>query len=829
MGVTTQQNAIDTIDRLNQDAWKIHNTDPKKGLELSEKAKSMSEASDYDKGLAYAIRNMGVSHRYQSNLETALSLSLQALEMFEKLKDGSGTAQGYSSIGAIYYYMGDYDMALSNMLKAISTGEKSGNKEAQTSAYNGAGYIYGLLGDKEKGLEFLHKALKFSKEIKNYTIELQTLDSLATAYANADQLDKAHDMYLECLKLSKKTKQVINEGYALFGLGELLYLQDKFEQAKEYLFQSLELRREIGYKVGEANSLLHIGKVYLKEDRHEKSEGFFTKALKVANEIKAIAILYETHEGLAHVYEAEKDFKNFVEHYKQFQKYKSEVFKEKQESRQKNLKMQHEVEKLQNEAEINRLNNVVLKEANDELKKKTKDLKKSYENISLLSKIGQDITLTLDLETILNTVYENVNQLMDATVFGIGIYNEDKQEIDYRMAIEKGKRYQPYTRTMEDKNQFPVWCLENKNQIFINNVKTEYSKYIEHYHDADDDVAILEDGTQAEVPTSLIYLPLLAKEKVIGLITVQSFSKNAYEPYQLDVLKTLASYTSAALYNARAFKALQTTLDELRTAQEQLVQAEKLASLGQLTAGIAHEINNPINFVSSNVAPLKEDLKEVVELIHMYEKVIEEKGLYQMFSKAITFRKESEMEIVLEEIDDLMSGIEEGAIRTSEIVKGLKNFSRLDQNVAKQANINDGIESTLTLLHSAYKGRITINKEFGNLPPVICFPGQINQVFMNILSNAIQAINSTGTITIKTWTESDMVKISIKDTGTGIKEETLKRIFDPFFTTKNVGKGTGLGLSISYGIIEKHKGKIEVFSELSKGTEFVITIPVTQE
>lgn len=183
---------------------------------------------------------------------------------------------------------------------------------------------------------------------------------------------------------------------------------------------------------------------------------------------------------------------------------------------------------------------------------------------------------------------------------------------------------------------------------------------------------------------------------------------------------------------------------------------------------------------------------------------------------------------MFDEIESLFNGIEEGAIRTREIVMGLKNFSRLDEDVFKQANIHEGINSTLVLLKNKFKNRISIHKDYGELPTIECLPGKINQVFMNILNNAIQAIEDSGEIYIRTFAENDKVKISIRDTGVGMTEGVKKHIFEPFFTTKDVGAGTGLGLSISFGIIEKHNGKIDVKSEPEKGTEFTITLPVSQ-
>jgi two-component system, NtrC family, sensor kinase len=296
-----------------------------------------------------------------------------------------------------------------------------------------------------------------------------------------------------------------------------------------------------------------------------------------------------------------------------------------------------------------------------------------------------------------------------------------------------------------------------------------------------------------------------------------------------DLGKTRAELKQTNITLASTNTALKASMEELKEAQEQLLQAEKMASLGQLTAGIAHEINNPINFVSANITPLKEDLADILLILNCYDKIIEEKKLEPDFTEAKNLKEKTHFGATVSEVRNLLTGIEDGARRTSEIVRGLRNFSRIDQNVFRKTNLNECIESTLTLLHSSFKNRIEIVKTYGDLPEVDCFPGQINQVLMNILSNAIQSISETGRIFINTRVTGDMVKISVKDTGGGMSEEVRKKIYDPFFTTKEVGKGTGLGLYISYGIIEKHNGKIEVFSNVGEGTEFVISIPITQQ
>lgn len=265
---------------------------------------------------------------------------------------------------------------------------------------------------------------------------------------------------------------------------------------------------------------------------------------------------------------------------------------------------------------------------------------------------------------------------------------------------------------------------------------------------------------------------------------------------------------------------LNDALHELKEAQTQLVQSEKMASLGQLTAGVAHEINNPVNFVSAGIDSLQVDYEDILALLNRY-RAGEPIGEIEKFEKEIAF------DDLLVEIEHLFGGIKDGAVRTREIVKSLQSFSRLDDDNLKRASINEGIEATLVILKSSLEDRIEVVKAFGDLPEVECYPGQVNQVFMNILANAIQAIDGQGTIQISTESDGDHVVIKIKDSGKGILQEHMNKIFDPFFTTKDVGQGTGLGLSISYGIIAKHNGKILVESNPGEGTIFTIKLPVT--
>jgi signal transduction histidine kinase len=279
---------------------------------------------------------------------------------------------------------------------------------------------------------------------------------------------------------------------------------------------------------------------------------------------------------------------------------------------------------------------------------------------------------------------------------------------------------------------------------------------------------------------------------------------------------------------------LNNTLTKLKEAQSQLIESEKMASLGQLTAGIAHEINNPINFVSSNIKPLRRDIDDLMQILSTYGDLKGVDSLPEFKSKlekVEVLKNELDLDYLKEELEMLLKGMEDGATRTVEIVKGLKIFSRLDDTDLNQVNINEGLESTLVLLNYQL-GSITVVRELGSIPYVEGYGGKLNQVFMNILTNSIYALqkrpdNGTPpTMWVKTYTQDENVIISLRDNGTGMTQEVKSRIFNPFFTTKDVGEGTGLGLSIVFKIIEGHHGSIDVNTELGVGTEFLITLPI---
>ncbi|MBK8884553.1 MAG: AAA family ATPase [Bacteroidales bacterium] len=408
-------------------------------------------------------------------------------------------------------------------------------------------------------------------------------------------------------------------------------------------------------------------------------------------------------------------------------------------------------------------------------------------------------------------------------------------------------------------HHIPVTESKDIAQVVINYV--DRTKETINLNDAsDEDLFKYDDYIICNQPKSLFCMPLISQNRLSGILYLENnLITGAFTSGRVEMLEMLCGQIVISIENARLYKNLEEynrnleekvekrtaeislkneqlnfqkeelhkALDDLKHSNVQLIQSEKMASLGQLIAGIAHEINNPVTFISAGVDSLVTNLDEVGQVLKIYQSITPE----SVESKLVEIEKlkdKLEFREAMTEIGKLIESIKNGTRRTTEIVKGLRTFSRLDEDSIKISDIHDGLDSTLILLRNKYKNRIDIVKHYGDIPAVECYPGQLSQVFMNILSNAVDSIDEKGTITIRTMLSDEYVRISIRDTGKGIPDDIVMKIFDPFYTTKDVGKGTGLGLSISQRIIEQHKGTISVKSEPGTGSEFIIQLPVKQ-
>ncbi|HNR68951.1 MAG TPA: ATP-binding protein [bacterium] len=452
------------------------------------------------------------------------------------------------------------------------------------------------------------------------------------------------------------------------------------------------------------------------------------------------------------------------------------------------------------------------------VQERTAEIQEQKNNVEQLSLIGREITATLSIGNIIHTIYQNVNQLMDASVFGIGLFNAEKQTLDFPGTTEKNELLPPYSLSLSDENRLAVWCYKNQQDVIINDYARDFSAYIQQ----------LQAPVAGENPESILYLPLTYKDKRIGVITAQSFKKNSYTDYHLNMLRNLATYSAIALENADAYHRVNELLADLKNTQEKLVTQSKLAALGALTAGIAHEIKNPLNFVN-NFAELITDL--VAEL---REVLITDLGQGE---KA----KNSETMEILDTLQQNAAKIIEHGKRADSIVKSMLQHSRGKSDERQPTDINAVLAEDINLAYHGMRAQdssfnIKIETDFdpavGKLSIV---PQDVSRVFLNIISNGCYEAHRkkqeqngefSPTLSVKTRSLQNLIEVRIRDNGNGIPVAIREKLFTPFFTTKPPGKGTGLGLSISYDVIvHQHGGQLYFESEEGQFAEFIIQLP----
>lgn len=493
-------------------------------------------------------------------------------------------------------------------------------------------------------------------------------------------------------------------------------------------------------------------------------------------------------------------------------------------------------------------------------------LRQQAERERLLGRMRERIRSSLNLDYVLNTAVTEVREFLQTDRVLFYRYQPDNWEVVVE-SIADG--WTPIRGTELQDTCFVDDYVERYKQGWIQQLEDISKSGLKHCQ-----VDLL---TSFQVKASLV-VPVLQGEKLWGLLFAHHCQgTRVWQESEVELLRQLSVQVAIALHQAKLYQnlkaelverklaelalrqfqeqlqkrsqQLEEALYELSSTQSHLIQTEKMSSLGQLVAGIAHEINNPVSFICGNIVHASRYAQDLLELVQLYAQYYPQPPI-EIQSKAEAI----DLDFLIEDFPKLLRSMKVGVDRIQQIVLSLRNFSRLDEAERKPVDIHEGIENTLLILQHRLKqpeGEIQLVKDYANLPPVECYPGQLNQVFMNLLSNAIDAIEeslgqrqkptisseqkildfkqkTTPTIRISTeLKDQNQIVIRIADTGKGIPEQLKSRIFDPFFTTKPVGKGTGLGLSISYQIVvDKHGGQLQCFSTPEEGTEFVIEVPL---
>jgi PAS domain S-box-containing protein len=486
--------------------------------------------------------------------------------------------------------------------------------------------------------------------------------------------------------------------------------------------------------------------------------------------------------------------------------------------------------------------------AEDLLKQSEATFRQLAKREELLNRLSSQIRRSLNLTTILNTVVQEVRQLLDTDRVVIYQFNDNWQGT---VIVEDVT--QPWISTLGEIGNDDCFSAEYAELYRQGRVRA-----IANLLEADLNACNVQFLQQLQVQANLI-VPINIRSELWGLLIVhECASPRAWQEWEISLLKQLADQVAIAIQQAELYtqatsnaqdaqsqaQKLEQALRDLQQTQAQLIQTEKMSGLGQLVAGIAHEINNPINFIYGNLIHISSYTQDLSRLVNLYRRY------YPNPAPEIAAEAEAiDLEFLLEDLSKILDSVKVGTERIRQIVLSLRNFSRLDEAEMKPVNIHEGIDNTLLILQHRLKSKsestgIQVIKEYGDLPLIECYPGQLNQVFMNLLSNAIDALESRDkqrtpeeireapsriTICTNINPETNHAIICIRDNGLGMTSRTKAHLFEPFFTTKSVGKGTGLGLSISHRIVvEKHGGVLKCESELGQGTVFWVEIPVLQ-
>ncbi len=467
----------------------------------------------------------------------------------------------------------------------------------------------------------------------------------------------------------------------------------------------------------------------------------------------------------------------------------------------------------------------VLEDKNEELNTLAEDLRMSYEDLSFLSKIGRSITSTLDFDELFDKLFANLSEVIDYWAFGIGLYDDEKERINYRLIIRRDQKGEPFSVDASAGGRLDAMCLTYKQEIFIDNLGKKIAGLQKDYpwlESADEFVGLEPDSM------SVIYLPITVEGKIVGVLSVENKRKHAYKKGHLDMLRNLASYVAIAIMNAKSYEELTKAHEDLKQAQRRLVQSEKMASLGRLSAGIAHEIKNPLNFIKNYAEGTSELCDELNEdLVDLKEDI-----------------GPKEFEFLSETVADIRNYLEtivKNSKRIDGIVKSMTAHARGSVGEKEPTDLNKFIKEYVKLAYNGFRGQYkdfvanfehNLDESLGEVPVI---RPELSRVLTNLADNGCystmkkkEKLNGSfePRLTISTKDVGDFAEIRVRDNGLGIPKKALDKMFEPFFTTKPTGEGTGLGLSLSYDIIAGgHGGAMKAETVEGEFAEFIITIP----
>jgi signal transduction histidine kinase len=780
---------------------------------LFEEGKSILEVTKYKPGQIYLYKMYAGQQMDEGLYPASLENFLKGLKLAEETNDLKQAADINRTIGYFYNIVGEFDKAIPYQNEALKQAQSIGYKNGISGAYNAIGKTYKSKGNYPESLDAYTKGLRIHEELKD-TINVYV------AYSNIGDVYERMGNYAEAFAYLRPTltyfknrpantnvpwlQWVMGRGFTHMGRPDsgYIYARNAYEAALQTNYRTY--LPEMTYVIADAASKLHKWDTAYKYLAMSTAYKDSIRGVEIARKTTMLQSGFELDKKQAQIALLTKD--------KQLQ------MAENKRERSFLVALIGGVLSLivfafvlfRNNRQKQKAN-VLLHRQKKEIDTKAAELAEQKQNVELLSEIGRKTTSSLSVETIISTVYDNVNALMDASVFGIGIYHDETKRIEFPATYENGVALPAYSNSIYEENRLASLSFTGGKEIVIGDLQREYKDYLQT-------VLIPKQGQQS---VSLIYLPLRAKEKILGVITVQSFEKNAYSEYHLYMLRNIAIYAAIALENAESYKRLNQTVDSLKKTQTQLIQSEKMASLGELTAGIAHEIQNPLNFVTNFSEVNSELMQELDDSLKA--------GSIDEATSILASIKENEQKVI------------HHGRRADAIVKGMLQHSRAGSGQKELTDINALADEYLRLAYHGLRARDkSFNAKFKtefdhNVGQINVVQTDIGRVILNLINNAFYAVNERQkqaanayepTVTISSKRVNGTVELKVIDNGNGVPEKVLGKIFQPFFTTKPTGQGTGLGLSLAYDIVTKgHGGELTVETKEGQGSEFIIQLP----
>lgn len=576
------------IRELLTSSWELASSDARTSLAVAEEAISLSTDAGEVALQAEATLNAARALIYQSDYERALELFYKSLHLYRLVKSVEGEMKCLNSIGIVYYHLGQVDEAVTHYRQSLLLARKTGNLERQLAALNNIGEANGKLGSVDEAYAFFIEALDVSDAIDDRWRGAVVRVNLGEAERRLGKYAEAEAHLSDGLEMARAVEDRVTESEALTYFGLLRGVQGAVYQAEQLHRESLTVAETIDNKPARIAALTNLAKLLLEQGREAEALPLLEEAVVGSEAIRSPILVREAYPALGGLLEKRGAEREALSAYKRYAKLLEQIHSEEISRALGALRVQFQSRKLQDQAEIYRLRNV-------ELREKTQQLELAYERLQVISEAGQEITASLDLDTLTNTVYRHVNRLMEGSVFGIALYEPDDQTIDFAMFVDGGRRIEPVKNSVDSKESIVAWTIRNRRVVWLNDLMNEYEPYAEKLR-----------FMTTKKPKSVVYLPLELNDRVIGVLTVQSYRKNAYTEHHVQTLRALGSYVAIALDNARVHE---------RVNQLNAIVVQEKSELEQAYAKISHMANHDNLTGLANRRLLEEILSEYIPLV----------------------------------------------------------------------------------------------------------------------------------------------------------------------------------------------------------------------